>query len=118
MLTAIFLMMSRVVLAYQYALVLFHARHHRRSRVTLFYAVLIPFAASLMYMLSAFIPSNFDDHRLYVIWYVVGVLEMTALVLHATFSETLTFAGTHFNERLSLLTLIILGEGGKLSHSI
>ncbi|KAH7305207.1 bacterial low temperature requirement A protein-domain-containing protein [Stachybotrys elegans] len=108
---SIFLMMSRIVLAYQYAIVLFHARNHRRSRVTLFFAVLIPFAASLMYMMSAFIPANYSDHRLYIIWYVVGMLEMAALVIHATFSETLTFAGTHFNERLSLLTLIILGEG-------
>lgn len=36
------------------------------------------------------------------------------MVLHLSFSnlsDVLTFNGTHFGERLNLLTLIILGEG-------
>lgn len=54
--------------------------------------------------------SEHSDKHLFWIWYVAGLIEMGAIILHATLSKTLSFEGTHFNERLNLLTLIILGE--------
>lgn len=56
--------------------------------------------------------SNTRKHQRYIIvWYTVGLLELLSVIIHATLSKTLSFEGTHFNERLELLTLIVLGEG-------
>ena len=108
---ALFLMMSRLVLALQYGLVLFHARHHRRSRNALMFAVGLHLMPAIGYLIIAFVAEEHQDHHLLVAWYVIGLIEMAAIIIHATFSKTLSFEGTHFNERLNLLTLIILGEG-------
>lgn len=103
--------MSRLVLATQYSLVLFHARHHRRGRKALMFAVGLHLLPAIGYLIVAMISNENQDHHLVWIWYIIGLVEMTAIILHATFSKTLSFEGTHFNERLNLLTLIILGEG-------
>lgn len=104
-------MMSRLVLAAQYGLVLFHARHHRRSRNSLALAIALHLLPAFMYLVVAIVSSNVQDKRLFWLWYIGGLIEMGAIIMHATFSKTLSFEGTHFNERLNLLTLIILGEG-------
>lgn len=104
-------MMSRLVLALQYSLVLFHARHHRRSRNALMIAVGLHLIPALGYFIAAFVVTDHQDNHLLIVWYVLGLVEMAAILIHATFSKTLSFEGTHFNERLNLLTLIILGEG-------
>jgi low temperature requirement protein LtrA len=51
------------------------------------------------------------NSRVYVVWYVVGVMEMALHLGFSQLSEVLTFVGTHMGERLNLLTLIVLGEG-------
>ena len=104
-------MMSRMVLAAQYGLVLFHARHHRRGRKALMFAVGLHLLPAIGYLIVAFVVTEHQDHHLLVVWYAIGLIEMFAILIHATFSKTLSFEGTHFNERLNLLTLIILGEG-------
>lgn len=104
-------MMSRLVLAIQYGFVLFHARHHRRSRYSLILATALHLLPAIAYLVVAFISSNNLERELFFIWDALGLMEMGAVILHSTFSKTLSFEGTHFNERLSLLTLIILGEG-------
>lgn len=111
MFTALCLMASRLVLAAQYGLVLFHARHHRRGRKALMFAVGLHLLPAIGYLIAACVVSKYQSHHLPVIWYVLGLIEMASIIVHATFSKTLSFEGTHFNERLNLLTLIILGEG-------
>ncbi|KAK7211346.1 hypothetical protein V2G26_018524 [Clonostachys chloroleuca] len=108
---SLFLMVSRLVLAAQYGLVLLHARHHPRSRNSLLVAIVLHLVPALIYLIIAVVPSTEPDKHLVLTWYVGGITEMTVHILHATFSQTLSFEGTHFNERLNLLTLIILGEG-------
>ncbi|KAH7327756.1 bacterial low temperature requirement A protein-domain-containing protein [Stachybotrys elegans] len=105
------LVVSRFVLALQYAIVLYHARHHARTRNALILTILIHFLAMIAYLVAASVSFEFRDTYLLGIWYGVGLVEMVALVCQATWSRTLSFEGTHFNERLNLLTLIVLGEG-------
>jgi low temperature requirement protein LtrA len=100
-----------MVLAAQYGLVLFHARHHRRGRTALMFAVGLHLLPAIGYLVAAFAVTKHRDNHLLLIWYILGFFEMAAILIHATFSKTLSFEGTHFNERLNLLTLIILGEG-------
>lgn len=104
-------MFSRLVLAAQYGLVAFHVRKFRHGRNVITYAILLHLIPAILYMVLAVVMASHRDRSLVTAWYVIGVGEMIAVLVHATISKTLSFSGTHFNERLNLLTLIILGEG-------
>lgn len=62
-------------------------------------------------------------NRSYIVWYVVAILETMAMIyLSMLWRRTIGFKGTHLVQRMTLLTLIILGEGligiSKQSQSI
>ncbi|KAK7216422.1 hypothetical protein V2G26_004425 [Clonostachys chloroleuca] len=109
--TSLFLALSRLVLALQYSLILFHARHHRRSRKPLIVAVLLHILPFIGYLIAGIVSNKKEDQQLLYVWYGIGLMELLSIIVHATLSKTLSFEGTHFNERLNLLTLIIIGEG-------
>lgn len=108
-------MFSRLILACQYGMVLFHTRHHRRTRMALTIAIWLHLLPALAYLIAGLAVKAHPDNHITLIWYIVGLMEMLSLIIHAMFSKTLSFEGTHFNERLNLLTLIILGEGMPVS---
>lgn len=66
---------------------------------------------AITYLLIALVSSKSWSRELFWVWVGISLLEMCAVILHSTLSRALSFEGTHFNERLSLLTLIVLGEG-------
>lgn len=74
-------------------------------------SVILHLLPAIAYLVAGVISNNKQDQHLIIIWYTVGLLELLSIIAHATLSKTLSFEGTHFNERLNLLTLIILGEG-------
>lgn len=52
------------------------------------------------------------NHRLvYLVWYVVATLESVAVVTISCCWRMLSFKKTHLMERMSLLTIIVIGEG-------
>jgi hypothetical protein len=52
------------------------------------------------------------NHRLvYLVWYVVATLEAIAVVTISCCWRMLSFKKTHLMERMSLLTIIVIGEG-------
>lgn len=55
---------------------------------------------------------NFDgkSNDTAVVWYIVAVAETISITTIASIWQTISFKGTHLVERMSLLTLIILGE--------
>lgn len=63
------------------------------------------------------------SNRSYIVWYVVAILETCSTVyVSMIWRRTIGFKGTHLIQRMTLLTLIILGEGligiSKQSQSI
>lgn len=53
-----------------------------------------------------------ESHRLvYLVWYVVMVVEAVAVLTISSVWRMLSFKKTHLMERMSLLTLIVIGEG-------
>ena len=104
-------MFSRLVLAAQYGLVAFHVRKFRHGKIVLTYAIALHLIPAIIYLVLALVVPKHQDRHLIWVWYGVGLAEMLAVLVHATISKTLSFSGTHFNERLNLLTLIVLGEG-------
>ncbi|KAK7216076.1 hypothetical protein V2G26_004079 [Clonostachys chloroleuca] len=108
---SLFLVLSRLVLTVQYCLVLYGVRHNKRGRRALVVAATLTFVPAIAYLIVGIISDTSNNRHVIVVWYVVGLLELLGGILHATLSKTLSFEGTHFNERLNLLTLIVLGEG-------
>jgi low temperature requirement protein LtrA len=52
------------------------------------------------------------DHRLvYLVWYVVATVEAISVLTISCFWRMLSFKKTHLMERMSLLTIIVIGEG-------
>lgn len=48
---------------------------------------------------------------IYVVWYIVMVVEACATIAISSIWRMLSFKKTHLMERMSLLTLIVIGEG-------
>ena len=56
--------------------------------------------------------SGFEKHPLsYIGFYVVAIFEIIFNIVISSNWKSVTFKATHLVQRLSLLTLIILGEG-------
>jgi len=127
-------MVSRIVLALQYLLVLFHVRTYKNSKLPLgliagfsLAAAFIYLGVSLYALLQSIIllrpstntvhsASTETDHA-YRALYVVAVAEMVVNIGVASQWRVVSFKGTHLIERMSLLTLYIR-EGPSSSNTI
>lgn len=107
------LMASRLILVLQYLQTWWLTRAYQRTRLPLLLIAASYFAAASVYLglFWAFHPVRFGINYTYVVWYVVAVLETTAVTVISAISQSVSFKGTHLVQRMSLLNLIILGEG-------
>ncbi|CAN9138903.1 unnamed protein product [Alternaria alternata] len=116
------LMVSRLVLASQYAVTLFFLRKHRRTILPMSLVIGSTLGAALIYgSLTASLPKEtcnvelgvckkFTTH-VHIAWYTISALEIIFTVGISCVWRVISFKGTHLVQRMSLLTLIILGEG-------
>ncbi|OTA59311.1 hypothetical protein K449DRAFT_397599 [Hypoxylon sp. EC38] len=108
---SLFLAVSRFVLFLQYGMVTFQIRKYADGKRPMFFTALLHLIAAAIYFGVSFRYNLGKSSRVFLVWYIGGVVEMS---LHLSFSQmahVLTFLGTHLGERLNLLTLVILGEG-------
>jgi low temperature requirement protein LtrA len=113
------LMVSRLVLAAQYAVTLWFVRSMRRTVVPLALIIASTLGAALIYgLLITALPKEVCDPvckpmstKIHIAWYIVSVAEIMITVGISCHWRIISFKGTHIVERMSLLTLIILGEG-------
>jgi low temperature requirement protein LtrA len=103
-------MVSRLCLAVEYASIIWHVRKFRNARRPLGFLVFINFAAAMIYLGITF---RFTDgySRVFYAWYIIAVAEVVLNIGISAFWNVLSFKRTHLIRRMSLLTLIILGEG-------
>ncbi|EME38036.1 hypothetical protein DOTSEDRAFT_107533, partial [Dothistroma septosporum NZE10] len=109
----IVLFISRMVLMIQYLQTLWFARHFHRARTALAVIAGVYFVAGFVYLgmyWTLHLDSNGRNHT-YIIWYVFSLTETIAVTATSCYWRNISFDGTHLVERMSLLTLIILGEG-------
>ncbi|CAN9221974.1 unnamed protein product [Alternaria sp. RS040] len=116
------LMVSRLVLAAQYAVTLFFLRKHRRTILPMSLVIGSTLGAALIYgSITAALPKEtcnvelgickkFTTH-VHIAWYTISTLEIIFTVGISCIWRVISFKGTHLVQRMSLLTLIILGEG-------
>ncbi|KAF2710728.1 hypothetical protein K504DRAFT_376108, partial [Pleomassaria siparia CBS 279.74] len=122
----IMLMVSRLTLFFQYCSTLWfvYAAGYRKCILPIVMVMSSTLFAAIIYisMTEAF-PSLKEgiqagrivvvkqQSNVYIAWYVVGILETLFTIGVSTIWRVISFKGTHMVQRMSLLTLIILGEG-------
>lgn len=76
--------------------------------MVLLYAVA---AVGFVAMIPSFARQKRAHHGVYMVWYVIMIVEAIAAIAISSVWKMLSFKKTHLMERMSLLTLIVIGEG-------
>ena len=111
---SLLLMGSRLTLTLQYGTSLFFLRSYPSARTPLVIVTATTFLSAMFYLSISFDFTTFGESRssyAYVAWYIVALGETLINICASSYWRQLSFKGTHIVERMSLLTLIILGEG-------
>ncbi|KAF2647659.1 hypothetical protein K491DRAFT_723245 [Lophiostoma macrostomum CBS 122681] len=119
------LMVSRFTLFAQYAVTLYYTRQYKKTIVPILAIMGSTLVAAILYgALTPVFPKDktaLDQYgepyflsqksEAYIAWYVIGLSETLVTVCVSCIWRVISFKGTHMVQRMSLLTLIILGEG-------
>jgi hypothetical protein len=102
---SLILMLSRVVLFFQYSSTLYFSwRYHSTHRPLM--ATLLSLAVSAVLYLGLSFASS--ARHSYLAWYVIAVFEVGSNIAIAGKWHVVSFKGTHLTERMTCLTLIIV----------
>ncbi|KAH7125605.1 bacterial low temperature requirement A protein-domain-containing protein [Dendryphion nanum] len=115
------LMASRLTLLCQYGVTLYHTKRYSKTVTPLLMIMASTSIAAIMYgaLTPAFPQVKYgadgavvdQKSNIYIAWYVIGISETILTVAVSCIWRVISFKGTHMVQRMSLLTLIILGEG-------
>jgi low temperature requirement protein LtrA len=115
------LMVSRLTLFCQYGVTLLYTMKYRKTIVPLAMVMASTLLAAILYgALTPTFPKDLFDadgfelpqkSNVYIAWYVIALSETVLTVTVSCYWRIISFKGTHMVQRMSLLTLIILGEG-------
>ncbi|KAI5860002.1 hypothetical protein GGS23DRAFT_257914 [Durotheca rogersii] len=108
---ALFLAVSRFVLFLQYGVVFLQIRKYAHGKWPMFLTATLHLCTAAVYFGVSFRYNLGKSSRVFLVWYIGGVVEMAMHLSISQLSHVLTFVHTHLGERLNLLTLVILGEG-------
>ncbi|KAF2221170.1 hypothetical protein BDZ85DRAFT_222429, partial [Elsinoe ampelina] len=106
----IIMMASRLVLVLQYLQALYQTRHQKETILPMSLIAGTEFIAALVYF-GLYFAFHMLHSNAYLTWYGVAFLETAICTAVSSIWRTISFKGTHLVQRMSLLTLIILGEG-------
>ncbi|KAF3759999.1 hypothetical protein M406DRAFT_343623 [Cryphonectria parasitica EP155] len=104
------LAVSRLILAIQYATVIWHVRGYHRTKLPLAIMASIHLACAIIYIGLTFSFQGYNTLA-YVAWYVLALVEGILNIGLSLAFDVLSFRDTHLLNRMVLLTFIILGEG-------
>ncbi|CAK4034602.1 Hypothetical predicted protein [Lecanosticta acicola] len=108
------LMISRLVLVAQYLQAMWFTRGYKKTKLPMLLVASTYFAAAMVYLglFWTFHQVNRKGGNIsYITWYFVAILETIIATTVSSVWRNISFKGTHLVQRMSLLTLIILGEG-------
>ncbi|KJZ74313.1 hypothetical protein HIM_06319 [Hirsutella minnesotensis 3608] len=104
------LCVSRVVMAIEYGTTLWHTRAYKKARRPLCLQIAIHIVAAIIYLAVAFAFESGQHNRLYVAWYFVSGAEALSTILLSNISPVLSITETHIMKRMTLLTVLFLGD--------
>lgn len=105
------LMVSRLVLFFQYGVIIWHIRRYKNGKAPVAFAAAVHLVAAMIYLGIGFRFQEGKNSRVYIVWYIVAAVEALTQLGLANFYKVLTFTKTHLTERMTVLTVIILGAG-------
>ncbi|KAI5925371.1 hypothetical protein F4810DRAFT_708757 [Camillea tinctor] len=108
---SIFLAVSRFTLSIQYCVVALQIRKYNEGIRPMILTSALHLVAAAIYFGVSFRYDTNENSRVYIVWYVLGGVEMALHLGLSQLSDVLSFLGSHLGERMNLLTLVILGEG-------
>ena len=108
---SLILMISRLILAGQYAVVFWCLRGYRKVILPMFLHIVVLFAAAMVYMGLFFAFSIESGEQSLRAWYFCIGIETALILLVSGRYRFLSIRRTCIHERLGLLTLVVLGEG-------
>lgn len=115
------LMVSRLTLFAQYGATLLYTKKFRTTVLPILLVMASTLIAAILYgALTPAFPEPTSDadgvainknSNVYIAWYIIALSETILTVAVSCYWEVISFVGTHIVQRMSLLSLIILGEG-------
>ena len=110
---AIIMMVSRLVLALQYAIVVIQLRKYKKAMLPLILHVVVLVITAFTFLGTKFAFTPENGSRPLIVWYIIVGVEAGTILLVSGLKRWwfLSFRKTCVVERFGLLTLIILGEG-------
>lgn len=108
------MMVSRLTLAAQYLLVFVYVRRRRAGdggELAVLATAAMHFLAAVTYLGISFRFDPWHNSRAFVVWYLGSFVEAVLALGLSYRSDVLSFDGTPVAERLTVLTVILLGEG-------
>ncbi|CAK1356117.1 unnamed protein product [Cercospora beticola] len=109
---SIYLMISRMMLVFQYIQYIWLNRRNKQAYLPISLITATYFVAAMAYFgLIWTFRSVEEEHHTYRAWYAIAIIETVIATTISSVWRNISFKGTHLVQRMSLLTLIILGEG-------
>ncbi|OAQ57472.1 hypothetical protein VFPPC_17170 [Pochonia chlamydosporia 170] len=108
---SLILCVSRACLAVEYASTLWHVRRYKKMHKVLHLQIAVHAAASAVYLGITFRFSSGKQSRVFMAWYFIAGAEAIATVFISNLSPAASLTPTHMMRRMSLLTVMFLGEG-------
>ncbi|PHH60009.1 hypothetical protein CDD81_2213 [Ophiocordyceps australis] len=108
---SLILMFSRICLAVEYASTLWHVRKWPKARMSLCLQIALHCVAAVIYLGVTFAFKKDLRSRAFMAWYIVSGVEGVASVLLSNLSPILSLTWTHLMKRMTLLTVMIMGDG-------
>ncbi|KYK59229.1 Low temperature requirement A [Drechmeria coniospora] len=108
---SLILCFSRLCLAFEYGTTLWHVRKYKKARLPLYLQIALHAIASAIYLGVTFAFTSNSRSRVYMTWYIVSGIESLATLLLTNFSPVLSITKTHIMKRMTLMTIMIMGDG-------
>ncbi|KAM4057317.1 Low temperature requirement A [Hirsutella rhossiliensis] len=108
---SIILAVSRACLAVEYGATLWHLRKFKRARLPIYTQIGLHIVSSLVYLGVAFCFRNNNRSPVYMVWYFFSGAEAIGSLLISNFSPVTSLTKTHLMKRITLLTVMIMGDG-------
>ncbi|KND88726.1 hypothetical protein TOPH_06645 [Tolypocladium ophioglossoides CBS 100239] len=107
---SLILAISRACLAVEYATTLWHVRKFKKARLPLYLQTAVHVVAAAIYLGITF-RFQHGRSRVFMTWYFISGAEGVLTILLSNFSPVLSLTKTHLMKRMTLLTVMMLGDG-------
>ncbi|KAF4456111.1 bacterial low temperature requirement a [Fusarium albosuccineum] len=107
---SLILAVSRFCLAVNYGSILWHIRSFKKQRLPMILQIALNFLLAILFLGLTFAFKDKHGHG-FVAWYALSCFEVAMTFVFSIIFPVLSFNGTHLMKRVTVLTVMILGDG-------